>query len=489
MVAGLRAEVIDRVPRHWKCHKNAWARPTGQLLNKMMRDVDTPLVLVVLGSILPQSHKDIASMIRVLAHRNLGAVSGPLVDSELVYTDFCHRLNPEKWHLSFDPSYDYSITFNESSRTSVRGYWFEEGGAGTDGPCKVCETLPPTFLARTDALAALPPFHPTLDGEWMLLDFFLKAAHLPSVEGGSTSKDDKPGLRDKPMPFAVCPFISMREVEGLGGPHLYGRRDIPDSGISPAAPWFDQESLGLGPVLGGSILEELQPDVQAQVFMNENSIKIYHGADGIQRQYGCHLSSSNCPVPEWMYRGWAVPPCCKETMRHLLFYIDDVFNELGIRYVVTDGVLLGSYKFGGMLDWDADVDLHIHDDDFGRLEHEVKPRVDGDGYFLRKHVNNASFLLQANDHNYLLIELNKRREPWDKDRLWRVPIEGRLFPAVEDSHVNLSVWYGFSFFEHRLRQVPEWEEDQRPMYCGTPYHYNCVDTVPSGRDCRRSGRC
>lgn len=24
-------------------------------------------------------------------------------------------------------------------------------------------------------------------------------------------------------------------------------------------------------------------------------------------------------------------------------------------YIVTDGVLLGSYKFGGMLDWDADV--------------------------------------------------------------------------------------------------------------------------------------
>lgn len=63
-------------------------------------------------------------------------------------------------------------------------------------------------------------------------------------------------------------------------------------------------------------------------------------------------------------------------------------------YIVTDGVLLGSYKFGGMLDWDADVvwrlnarrredpgddrnvldpwlftqDLHIHNDDFHLLE-------------------------------------------------------------------------------------------------------------------------
>lgn len=236
-------------------------------------------------------------------------------------------------------------------------------------------------------------------------------------------------------------------------------------------------------------MADLKPKVQAQRFMDTNEFRRYTGPDGVERRFGCHLASQNCPVPEWMYRGWAVPPCCKETMRHLLFYIDDVFRELGIRYVVTDGVLLGSYKFGSMLDWDADVDLHIHDDDFGRLEGEVKPRVDRDGHFLRKHANNASFLLQANDHNYLLIELNKRREPWDKETIWQVPIEGRLFPAVEDSHVNLSLWYGYSFFEHRLRHVPDWEEELRPMYCGTPYHHNCLDHVPGGRDCRRAKRC
>lgn len=126
----------------------------------------------------------------------------------------------------------------------------------------------------------------------------------------------------------------------------------------------------------------------------------------------------------------------------------------------------------------------------GRCPHVArKPRVDGDGHFLRKHVNNNSFLLQANDHNYLLIELNKRGEWWDKDRIWHVPIEGRLFPAAEESHMNLSIWYGRSFFEHRLRHVPEWEEELRPMYCGTPYHHNCLDHVPSGRDCRSAGRC
>ncbi|CAE6969790.1 Fkrp, partial [Symbiodinium sp. KB8] len=201
----------------------------------------------------------------------------------------------------------------------------------------------------------------------------------------------------------------------------------------------------------------------------------FTGPEGLTRHFGCSLSVTNCPVPDWVYRGWAVPPCCKETMRHLLFYIDGVFKELGVRYIVTDGVLLGSYKFGGMLDWDADVDLHIHDDDFHMLEEVVQHRVRQDGHFLRKHANNRSWLLQANEQNYLLIELNLREEFWDPDRVWQVPIEGRLFPAMEDSHLNLSSWYGMSFFRHRLRHVPEWEEDERPMYCSTPYHYNCVD--------------
>merc|ERR1712087_498859 len=226
--------------------------------------------------------------------------------------------------------------------------------------------------------------------------------------------------------------------------------------------------------------------------MDVNHLRELELPDGVLRYNGCDLASTNCPVPNWLYRGWATPSCCKETMRHLLFYIDDVFRELGIRYIITDGVLLGSYKYGSMLDWDADVDLHIHNDDFPRLfDEDVQKRVREDGHFLRKHANNNSWLLQANDHNYLLIELNKRSEHWDPERVWQLPVNGRLFPAMEDSHVNLSTWYGMSFFRHRLRHVPEWEEEHRPMFCATPYHWNCVDEtqVPSGKDCRAVGVC
>jgi len=292
--------------------------------------------------------------------------------------------------------------------------------------------------------------------------------------------------------FALCPHVVSHELPGLGSAHLYGRSDLPPSGVAAAEPWFADDSAALGPAMGGRHdARHLRPSQQAAIFMEVSNFKEFTGPDRITRHFGCNLAKTNCPVPQWVYRGWAVPPCCKETMRHLLFYIDDVFRDMGIRYIITDGVLLGSYKYGTMLDWDADVDLHIHNDDFPRLEEEVQHRVREDGHHLRKHENNNSWLLQANDHNYLLIELNRRREFWDPDAVWQLPVNGRLFPAMENSHVNISTWYGLSFFRHRLRHVPEWEEEHRPMFCATPYHYNCVDEtmVPSGKDCHRVGLC
>ncbi|CAJ1352976.1 unnamed protein product [Effrenium voratum] len=47
-----------------------------------------------------------------------------------------------------------------------------------------------------------------------------------------------------------------------------------------------------------------------------------------------------------------------------------------------------------------------------------------------------------------------------------------------------------SFFKHRLRHVPEWEEELGAMFILlAPYHYNCVDEpyVSSGKDCRVAG--
>jgi len=497
-VAAGVADKADSLPSSWTHFNSAWEHPTGFTLNRMLEGVDTPFVLVIMGAALPLGPDDIGRMVRVLEQRRVVAVGGPVISEDRVYSDFCYRFKLRHYRLGFDPIYEHSLIFDEGSSASIRGSWFHENDpSAKEGPCKACETLPPTFLARTDALRAIG-FHPLLDGEWGLLEAAMRASRSPLVEVQRTTSrvasaaPRGPGRKHVGALFASCPFANIREVDGLRASHLYGRSDMPASGVAPAEPWFSDDAARLGAVLGRKVdIKPLRPSEQAKMFMQLSQLREFIGPEGVVRHFGCNLATTNCNVPDWVYRGWAAPPCCKETMRHLLFYIDGVFSELGIRYVVSDGVLLGSYKFGGMLDWDADVDLHIHTEDFDRLEEVVQHRVKQDGHHLRKHVNNQSWLLQANDHNYLLIELNKRKEHWDPDRTWQVPIEGRLFPAMEDAHLNLSTWYGLSFFRHRLRHVPEWEEEDRPMFCATPYHYNCVDElqVPAGRDCAQVGIC
>lgn len=491
----------------WTIFDDAWDKPTGVMLNRMLESIDTPFVFVVIGSAIPESLRDLERLAVVLQSRRLVVAAGPVVSESRVFMDFCYQLRPRHYQLHFDSVYQHSVIFDESSAASIRGSWFhEDKAASKDGPCKVCETIPPTFMARSDLLRAIG-FHPALDGEFALLDFALRSRRAPLVQlrpvddggpeelrrFGQSPLRDMPGLSHVAPAFASCPHVVSRELPGLASAHLYGRSDMPASGVSSAEPWFLDDASGLGPAMGprATAPAVLRPSTQAAMFMEVNNLKYFTGPDGVTRRFGCNLAKMNCPVPQWVFRGWAVPPCCKETMRHLLFYIDDVFRDMGVRYIVTDGVLLGSYKYGTMLDWDADVDLHIHDDDFHRLESEVQHRVRDDGHYLRKHSNNASWLLQANDHNYLLIELNLRKEHWDPEHVWQLPINGRLFPAMENAHVNISTWYGLSFFRHRLRHVPEWEEKHRPMFCCTPYHYNCVDEaqVPSGKDCRHMGIC
>lgn len=485
------AQAATELPDHWRGFELAREVPTGSMLNAMMEAVETPFSLVILSSAVP-SLKELQSLRRVVQSRQILGAFGPSIGKDKVYSDFCYRFKLRHYHLDFASDYEYSVIFDEASASSIRGSWFhEEKVEDKEGPCKLCETLGPTFLAHSDALRAVA-FHPELDGEWALLDFSIRATRTPllQVESKSSSQSrPSPGWRHQRGHFAVCPHAVLEEETSLTGPHLYGRNDVP-KGVAPNFQWFSDEASALGEVAKATD-SRLRPEKMARVFMESNHLKDFTGPEGQKRHFGCSLSKVNCPVPDWVYRGWAVPPCCKETMRHLLFYIDAVFKELGVRYIVTDGVLLGSYKFGGMLDWDADVDLHIHNDDFHLLEEVVQHRVKQDGHFLRKHANNRSWLLQANEQNYLLIELNLREEHWDPERVWQVPVQGHLFPAMEDAHMNLSAWYGMSFFKHRLRHVPEWEEEERPMFCSTPYHYNCVDepNVASGKDCRVAGVC
>ncbi|CAJ1352975.1 unnamed protein product [Effrenium voratum] len=232
----------------------------------MLEAVETPFVLVVTGSALP-TLKDLQTLRRVLESRKVLAAAGPSLGEDKVYSDFCYRLNLRHYRLGFNPEYEHSIIFDEASASSIRGSWFhEEEADAKDGPCKLCETLPPTFLAHTDVLRAVS-FHPALDGEWALLDFSLRATRTPLLEVDKDSPA-KPGWRHRAGRFALCPFAVMRE--DLPQPHLYGS-SVLSKGVSDAAPWFGDDPSALGPQ--GTSSGRLRPERVAKIFMESNHLK------------------------------------------------------------------------------------------------------------------------------------------------------------------------------------------------------------------------
>ena len=170
-------------------------------------------------------------------------------------------------------------------------------------------------------------------------------------------------------------------------------------------------------------------------------------------------------------------------------YLHATLTELGLRYIVTDGALLGSLKFGSLLDWDMDIDLHIHTDDFAKIPEVLVPRVLADGFYIREHSNGQSYVLQANEHNHLYIELNRRTEIFDNTAL--VPVRDKLYHAMQHPQGNLTAWYGTDWLKNKLRTVfyGSLEDSTNQMLCSLPGHHNCVDTRPSGADCKPLGLC
>eukprot|EP00397_Hematodinium_sp_SG-2012_P016480 GEMP01016817.1.p1 GENE.GEMP01016817.1~~GEMP01016817.1.p1 ORF type:complete len:641 (+),score=109.15 GEMP01016817.1:157-2079(+) len=446
-------EVMDwqDIGDQWKLFETV-PQPLGMALNVMATAVPTDLVFVVVDGLVPD-RRGMAELRRILDYVQ---VAGGYTVSNRVYTDFCRTLEANLWRLSIKPRYEMTLDLSrkldeDEGGTAMRGHWYaDKDSEETPTPSKLCHTTSPSFLARKATLS-YDPMTPFLDGQWAVLDwFFHLSVHLHKVH------------------VAFSTAVQLTQLPGFPKVFLYARQDT---------------------LMRDEIRERFYSDDMAKKFAHRNEFRELEALDGEIHPLGCSLKTENCPLPQWMYRGWPMPPCCRRTLMFLLFYIHDVFKEMGIRYILTDGALLGSFKVGGYLIWDADIDLHIHSDDFHRLKTDVRERILKDGYFIRQHETSAeSYLLQANKDNYLLVELNKRQEQFDDSLL--VPFEGRLFPTHMLAARNLSQWYGNSFLTNRLRYIPPWEEVRSPLFCGTPFHHNCLPPhFPPATDCRREGLC
>ena len=85
----------------------------------------------------------------ILSNANFGAVGAPY-QRDNKYVDFCHGLKQRHWRLTLSNEYDYIHNSNT-------------------GVCKVCDTISPNFLARTDVFTHVGPFNPDMSGHWILL--------------------------------------------------------------------------------------------------------------------------------------------------------------------------------------------------------------------------------------------------------------------------------------------------------------------------------
>jgi hypothetical protein len=153
----------------WQLWEEAGDQPSGVVLNHILPLVMEPFVVIITGSIVP-TPEDLNRLHHLITAGRLGAVSGHLLDHGKRIVDFCHEIIAKHWKLSFTQKYRWSF--------------LNLGGIGVSfGPGKVCSTLAPTFMARTDIFRYLGWFNPQLDGEWALLDFFLESSTDTSNQG------------------------------------------------------------------------------------------------------------------------------------------------------------------------------------------------------------------------------------------------------------------------------------------------------------------
>ncbi|XP_015434624.1 PREDICTED: fukutin-related protein [Dufourea novaeangliae] len=131
--------------------------------------------------------------------------------------------------------------------------------------------------------------------------------------------------------------------------------------------------------------------------------------------YGCSRESSRCfgsiinGVPSYLYQKRYTPPCCLSGLRKVAHHVFDKLEEVGIRFWLEGGSLLGAMKTGDILPWDHEVQIGINRDDIERspwlIKAMIKPIVDNDGFVWEKATDGDFFKVQYSKINQLNVNI------------------------------------------------------------------------------------
>lgn len=157
--------------------------------------------------------------------------------------------------------------------------------------------------------------------------------------------------------------------------------------------------------------------------------------------YGCNKETPRCfgsiidSMPSYLYEGKWTPPCCLANLRKTALYVFSYLDEVGIRYWLEGGSLLGAMRSGDILPWDHDVDVGVYSLDVVRaafLSHaRDKPVTDTKGFVWEK----------ATEGNFFRVHYSKINR-----------IHVNIFPfLVKNGTMSKDSW----FTGHRNMEFPE----------------------------------
>ncbi|XP_058796100.1 ribitol 5-phosphate transferase FKRP [Phymastichus coffea] len=131
--------------------------------------------------------------------------------------------------------------------------------------------------------------------------------------------------------------------------------------------------------------------------------------------FGCTRESSHCfgsvvnGIPSYLYQNRFTPPCCLAGLRKVAHHVFDKLEEVGIRYWLEGGSLLGAMRNGDILPWDHEIVIGINRDDLNRSPWIVKAKnkavVDSHGFVWEKATEGEFFKIQYSKVNRLHVNL------------------------------------------------------------------------------------
>ncbi len=132
---------------------------------------------------------------------------------------------------------------------------------------------------------------------------------------------------------------------------------------------------------------EAQAKGDLEAFRRRHGIRELVLSEGAVSWRGCGKRQPPCPFNLYVNRlGLNTPPCCREHMKELSYYVAACLSEMGVVHWLEGGSLLGAVRErGALLKWEDDIDMSVlldGDMTWERLAAGLAERGARDGYFV-----------------------------------------------------------------------------------------------------------